>query len=124
MNRGDGNMLVTSVTGETMPRAARSLSTRFTSAELTGRCSRACPPLRFTLKSRPSTRDSRASVDTDGSCSPDSSRAMFGCRIPSSRASADCDRPRSARYFTTMIATSFANRVRSYSAAYSGSSRM
>ena len=45
------------------------------------------PGLMSTLKSTPRTEDRRARVDSDGSCSPDSSRAMFGCRIPSLRAS-------------------------------------
>jgi tetratricopeptide (TPR) repeat protein len=57
-----------------------------------GHAWRACrsfssPDLISMLKSRPRTDDNRVRVVSDGSCSPDSSRAMFGCRMPSFRAS-------------------------------------
>jgi tetratricopeptide (TPR) repeat protein len=57
-----------------------------------GHAWRACrsfssPDLISMLKSSPRTDDNRVRVASEGSCSPDSSRAMFGCRMPSFRAS-------------------------------------
>lgn len=59
----------------------------------------------------PISRARRASVVHVGVCSPSSSRATTGCETPRRLARAACDRPWSARYFTTSSATSRANVV-------------